>query len=69
MVQEELRVLHLHLKAASEEVNSGTSEKSTRPLPSWKPKVIKNTGTPPLWKGELITFLRPQGGGTKHWSS
>jgi hypothetical protein len=34
-----------------EEVNSGTFEISTGPLPSWKQKVIKNRSTPPLWKG------------------
>ena len=36
----------------TEEVSSGTLENSTRPLPSWKRKVIEHIGTPPLWKGE-----------------
>jgi hypothetical protein len=31
----------------SEEVSSGTWENSTRPLPSWKRKVIEHIGTPP----------------------
>jgi hypothetical protein len=36
----------------TEEVSSGTLENSTRPLPSWKRKVIQHIGTSPLWKGE-----------------
>jgi hypothetical protein len=33
---------------SSEVVSPGILENSTRPLPSWKSKVI---GTPPLWNG------------------
>jgi hypothetical protein len=36
---------------AIEEVSSGTLENCTRPLLSWKRKVIENMGTPPLQKG------------------
>jgi hypothetical protein len=42
---------HAQRKGENEEVSSGTLENSTRPLSSWKRKVIKNIGTPLLWKG------------------
>jgi hypothetical protein len=35
-----------------EDVSSGTLEISTRPLHSWKRKVIGYLGIPPLWKGK-----------------
>jgi hypothetical protein len=40
------------LVPSGEKVSSGTVENSIRPLPSWKRKVMKHLGTPPLWKGE-----------------
>jgi hypothetical protein len=44
--------------------NSGTLENSTRPLPSWKRKVIEHTGTSPLWKGEANYIPQTTGGPT-----
>jgi hypothetical protein len=48
-----------------EEVSSGTVENSTRSLPSWKWKVIKNIGTPPLRKGGANYI--PQTTGRRDW--
>ena len=49
-----------------EEVNSETLENSTRPLPSWKRKVIEHIGTPPLWKGEANYISQTTVGTSDH---
>jgi hypothetical protein len=41
-----------------EEVNSETLENSTRPLPSWKRKVIENIGTTPPPEGRANYILQ-----------
>ena len=43
---------HEKRKGGNEEVSSGTLENSTRPLLSWKRKVMEHLNTPPLWKRE-----------------
>jgi hypothetical protein len=45
-------LLGLTLFTDCEEVHSGTLENSTRPLSSWKRKVMEHLGTPPFQKGE-----------------
>jgi hypothetical protein len=49
-------------KLTTEEVNSGTVKTSTRPLFSWKRKVIEHIGTPPFQKGESNYIIQTTGG-------